>query len=809
MADLAKLGIEVSGKGIKQVGKELKDLVTVSKKTETATEKLKSSFTGLKSAAGALAGAFAVREILMTGNAFVQVASAATETQNKFSVVFSSIRDEAEQTADVLARSYGMSDQAAKESLSAVGDLLTGLGLQQQAALDLANQTVQLGTDLASFTNYAGGAKGATEALTKAMLGETEMAKSLGLVLGENQMAVYAESVGKTWSQLGLAEKAQLRLNAAIAQSPNAVGDFARSSGELANQQRIAVGIIEDMQQAIGSGLLPAVRDSIKVFTDSRTGLNEFATVVGGVFAKSLTDATKPMSTFVDQSGKLKTTGLSEFFVQVAGGVKLFTASLDAGLTSISQGLSDLKKLATFDFFGPDTTKETNEFATAMLQASDNVEAAWKMIKNPVDFVRVALFDAEEQAKKTAAAVSVVKPPPSGGGDAGGASVTALKARERALDSISDKYAELTMTAQEFAVYEVNQWYESKAAIVGYTDELKKTRDEWLKYLDTQAAEKAAKVQAQINQQILSSEIATAQQRIAVINSVYDAKVAAATQYGLDATTIEAERSIKIQAIWEADAEKHGSMVDGFVSGINKYGEDAGTAYQRAQSAGLAMANSLESGIGSMLSVTGQGLEDWGNKAMNVITSVVDAVMQATVVSPFTEAITSGIGSFTSSMFGGGGSPGWSQTGAIARAKGAVFPGGDISKYSGSVVSSPTFFTGKAKAFASGGNVMGEAGPEAILPLERTSSGALGVQAVGGGGSGDVTINVYNQGQPMDAETRTSQDTRGGTSIDVFLKPIKDAVAQDMATNGTMLNKAAKFAVGANDRSRPGMGGGF
>ena len=37
---------------------------------------------------------------------------------------------------------------------------------------------------------------------------------------------------------------------------------------------------------------------------------------------------------------------------------------------------------------------------------------------------------------------------------------------------------------------------------------------------------------------------------------------------------------------------------------------------------------------------------------------------------------------------------------------------------------------------------MGEAGPEAIMPLKRGSNGKLGVQMEGGGGGGDViTIN--------------------------------------------------------------------
>jgi hypothetical protein len=70
-------------------------------------------------------------------------------------------------------------------------------------------------------------------------------------------------------------------------------------------------------------------------------------------------------------------------------------------------------------------------------------------------------------------------------------------------------------------------------------------------------------------------------------------------------------------------------------------------------------------------------------------------------------------------------------------AKGGVYSGAGISSHSGSIVSSPTVFP-----FAKGVGLMGEAGPEAILPLRRGSDGKLGVQADGGSGSGKVEYNV-------------------------------------------------------------------
>ncbi|EAU3167002.1 phage tail tape measure protein [Salmonella enterica] len=62
-------------------------------------------------------------------------------------------------------------------------------------------------------------------------------------------------------------------------------------------------------------------------------------------------------------------------------------------------------------------------------------------------------------------------------------------------------------------------------------------------------------------------------------------------------------------------------------------------------------------------------------------------------------------------------------------ALGGVYTSSDLGRYSGSVVNRPTFFQ-----FARGAAVMGEAGPEAILPLRRGTDGKLGVVAAGSGG---------------------------------------------------------------------------
>jgi murein DD-endopeptidase MepM/ murein hydrolase activator NlpD len=88
-------------------------------------------------------------------------------------------------------------------------------------------------------------------------------------------------------------------------------------------------------------------------------------------------------------------------------------------------------------------------------------------------------------------------------------------------------------------------------------------------------------------------------------------------------------------------------------------------------------------------------------------------------------------------------------------ANGGVFTNGSLIPFAmGGIVSSPTLFK-----FADGGamqtGLMGEAGPEAILPLSRGPGGRLGVDASVSGGGGitnNVTVNVDASGSKVQGD---------------------------------------------------------
>ncbi len=140
-------------------------------------------------------------------------------------------------------------------------------------------------------------------------------------------------------------------------------------------------------------------------------------------------------------------------------------------------------------------------------------------------------------------------------------------------------------------------------------------------------------------------------------------------------------------------------------------------------------------GLDDLFSAIEEGKSFWeamGDVAVNSLKRIADTMLDDVLDSIFqvNNAASGGGGGFFANLLGGlfgggGGGKGAFPTapGAGLFAKGGAFTNG-INGFSNQIVSKPTMF-----AFADGAGLMGEAGPEAIMPLKRDASGRLGVSA--------------------------------------------------------------------------------
>lgn len=179
--------------------------------------------------------------------------------------------------------------------------------------------------------------------------------------------------------------------------------------------------------------------------------------------------------------------------------------------------------------------------------------------------------------------------------------------------------------------------------------------------------------------------------------------------------------------------------------------------------------------------------ESFGNAVTNVLNKIFDKILNSGVNMIFDALFPSSGGGAGGGIFGSL----FSDLGSfLFSAKGNAFDQGGVTAFAkggaftNSVVNRTTPF-----AFASGGafGVMGEAGPEAVMPLHRGPDGSLGVRAASNdnGGGGNVVVNVINNGN---STVKTEQhQTSSGMEIDVM---IDQAVSQKISTQGSETNRA-------------------
>src|SRR5262245_50790693 len=198
----------------------------------------------------------------------IDAASDLNETVSKSRVIFGSSAREIEAWSKGSARSMGLSRQEALASAASFGDMFLQLKLGRPQAVDMSKSMVQLAADFASFHNAD--ITEVIEAQSSAFRGEYDALQRFipNISAARVEQVALAESHKKTAKELTAAEKAQAVYSIMLKDGARATGDFARTAGGAANQQRIFKAQIDDLTASIGQALLPAFTGIIRVIND-------------------------------------------------------------------------------------------------------------------------------------------------------------------------------------------------------------------------------------------------------------------------------------------------------------------------------------------------------------------------------------------------------------------------------------------------------------------------------------------------------------------------------------------------------------
>ena len=268
MAGTAKLTVEIVGDNkftptAKHVGKDLDDM---DGKFGSVGSSVSGHITGMTSklgtVAGVVAGAFAVDAVIGFGSEMFNLGQKLDVFDRKVSTVFEGSQGEVRKWADKNNEAFGMSNEELGGLAANFGDLLKPMGFTAAQASTMATDVVGLSGALSAWSGGTKSASEVSDVLAKAMLGERDGLKELGISISE------ADVTGR------LATKGQQDLTGAALEQAKAVAT-----------QELIFEKSGDAQKAWADGSMDAVKKTNgfkAALGDLKANLGEIAT---GLFA--------------------------------------------------------------------------------------------------------------------------------------------------------------------------------------------------------------------------------------------------------------------------------------------------------------------------------------------------------------------------------------------------------------------------------------------------------------------------------------------------------------------------------------------
>lgn len=247
---------------------------------QASEQKVEGSIKSLKSMASKVLGAvgitLSVAGIKSAIDGCVEVASSIEEMQNKFDVVFGDMRNEVDKWAQEYSDAIGRNKNDIKTYLADQQNLLVGFGMTRQAGAEMAEQMTSLALDLASFGNMDETAS--VNAMTKAVMGESEAAKTLGAVLNDSTRAQAMATLGLkgTYDKLDQLTKMQINYQAILQQSPDAIGDCQRSLDSYESTKKRYIAKLKEIKTIVGQFFLPTYQKILSIGAKGLTMIRDW-----------------------------------------------------------------------------------------------------------------------------------------------------------------------------------------------------------------------------------------------------------------------------------------------------------------------------------------------------------------------------------------------------------------------------------------------------------------------------------------------------------------------------------------------------
>jgi hypothetical protein len=236
---------------------------------QEADKGVSSAIGGLAKKAAALFAAVAVKDFV---GDIIGAAGDMQETVSKTNAIFGSEAAGLLTWAEGAATAMGQSKQQALDAASTFAVFGKGAGLAGSDLSGFATELTGVASDLASFHNAS--PEEAIQAIGAGLRGEAEPLRRFGILLDDATLRAKALEMGLiTTTKDALTPQQKVLASQAVIMSQlgDAQGDFARTSGGLANQQRILSAEFANAKTELGERLLP-IATKITSFLASNMG---------------------------------------------------------------------------------------------------------------------------------------------------------------------------------------------------------------------------------------------------------------------------------------------------------------------------------------------------------------------------------------------------------------------------------------------------------------------------------------------------------------------------------------------------------
>lgn len=263
---LEKLGL-VSKKNAKQFKKTSQEFEKSAKKTQKSASSIESSISKIGIA---LVGAFTVQAVIQFGKELFTTAVQMEAFAKRAKTVFGESINIVEEFAKRNAIALGLTKSEFIGAAAAIGDVIVPLGLSRKRAAEMSVTLTKLGGALKQFTGDQREASEIASIAARALTGETEGLKALGVVVSQNTKE-FRELVKTKIRDEGVTEiqaKALAIYDTILQRSGDALGAFEDNTTSLVRQQEEIGAQWRGLTEQLAGDLTPA-------FLGLTTGLNE------------------------------------------------------------------------------------------------------------------------------------------------------------------------------------------------------------------------------------------------------------------------------------------------------------------------------------------------------------------------------------------------------------------------------------------------------------------------------------------------------------------------------------------------------